>query len=714
MSLAMTQAGMILGTAAYMAPEQARGKSVDKRADIWAFGVVLYEMLTGRQLFGGGETIADTLASVVKDAPDLTALPADTPLHIRRLVERCLQKDPLKRLRDIGEARITIDAPAEPPAVAPFPQRRSWVPWAVAAIVAIAGSLGWWRANRPTPLRPLERLEVALSDMPITSNGAGATIALSRDGQRIVVTARKDGKVQLYTRLLNQAQLTALSGTEEAYTPFFSPDGRWIGFAANGKLKKVSVDGGTPVTLADTPNLRGASWGDDGYIVFTPTVTGPLWRVSAEGGAATELTKLANGERTHRFPEVLPGSRAILFTSHTAANLYDDAAIDVFIPATGQRKRLRTGGFSPHYVALPDGSGRLLYQRQSTVYVGPFDVSALEAGADFAPVLEDVYSYAPGGGSFAVSATGALIYSPGMALGATVKVFSVEPTGRKEALHKIMGAYMTPRFSPDGKRIAFSAAAENRFDLLIKDIGRDTVRRASFVGGVASLPVWTPDGKHIVFLATANERPGVYWMRSDGGGQAHKFLEQDALPSSFSPDGKRLAFSKAEHLFTVQLTDDPEQPKAGDPEPLAVANGAQLSPAFSPDGRWIAYSSNEGGRFDIYVRPYPVTGGGWQVSMAGGSFPVWSRAGHELLYRAPDGHIMSVDYAVKGDTFSPGKPRLWADVFIPVLTNLPAFDLAPDGKRLAAVMPDGEESPHSTNLIFLMNFADELQRMRAR
>jgi Tol biopolymer transport system component len=537
-------------------------------------------------------------------------------------------------------------------------------------------------------------------------------LAMSRDGQRIAVTARgKDGRLRLYTRLLHQAQLTALSGAEESYNPFFSPDGRWIGFAAEGKLKKVSVDGGAPVTLADAPNLRGASWGDDGYIVFAPLVNSPLWRVSSDGGVARELTKLENGERTHRWPEVLPGSRGVLFTSHTAANVYDDAAIDVFVPATGQRKRLRTGGFSPHYLPLPDGSGRLLYQRHTTVFAGAFDPSALTVSADFPPVLEDVHSYSPGGGTFAVSASGTLVYASGVAMAGTAKIFWVEPAGKKQALHDVLGAYVTPRFSPDGKRLAFSAASGSRFDVLVKQIERDTVTRISFVGGIANQVVWTPDGKHIIFQSTGAEKPGVYWIRADGGGEAYRILDQDAFPYSFSPDGKLLAYSRDAHLFTARIHGDPERPTLDAPEPLPAASGAQLHPAFSPDGHWIAYESNEGGRHDIYVRAYPGSGGRWQISTEGGSFPLWSNAGRELLYRAPDGRVMTVAYSIQGDTFDAAKPRLWTEVTVPILGNLGGWDVAPDGKRLAAVLPGIEESGRLTNLNFLLNFADELQRI---
>jgi hypothetical protein len=457
LSLAMTQAGMILGTAAYMSPEQARGKPVDKRADIWAFGVVLYEMLVGRQLFGGGETITDTLASVVKETPDWNALPGNTPPHIRRTLERCLRKDPKTRLRDIGDVRILLDEPFEAPAATP--RRPSWLPWAIAgvlaaglAVVAIA-----WRPRQPAQ-KPLMRLNVELgADGALARVSGGNTLALSPDGTRLAVTFRgTDGKVRLGTRLLHQSQVTPLSATDNASDPFFSPDGRWIGFFADRRLKKIAVEGGATVTLCDAVTGRGASWGDDGNIVAALSPTVGLLRVSSAGGAPMPLTKLNQGERTHRWPQVLPGSGAVLFTAHTGAGNYDDASIEVVSLKTGERKTVQRGGFSGRY--LP--SGHLVYVHENTLFGVRFDLGRLAVVGSPVPVLEDMNRAGGPGGDFAISQTGAFVYVTGTG-GATQgwSIFWMDSAGKTQPLHATPGSYREPRFSPTANAWLFRSKA---------------------------------------------------------------------------------------------------------------------------------------------------------------------------------------------------------------------------------------------------------------
>ena len=712
LSLAMTQAGMILGTAAYMAPEQARGKPVDKRADIWAFGVVLYEMLTGRQLFGGGETVTDTLAAVVKDRPDLDALPAETPQHIRRLIERCLRKDPATRLRDIGEARIAIEE-APPPSPAPpavASSKSAVLPWAVALALAIAGGIGWWLATRPPALQPLARVSV---DAPPLAGTAGL-IAISSDGLRIAISARdKDDKVRLQTRLLRQEQFHALAGTEDGHSPFFSPDGQWLGFASNGKLRKIPVQGGAVTTLCDAPAMRGASWGDDGTIVFAPGVGTGLMRVAATGGTPTELTKPAGNERTHRWPHVLPRSRAVLFTAHSNGINYDDASIEAVVLSTGKRKSIRRGGFGPQFVTLPDGSGRLLFLRRGSLFAGSFDAVALEVRGDFAEVAPSIQSGAATGSSFAVSRAGAMLYVQGPPLIGGLRIVWADQSSRREAIIDTPGTYTNPRVSPDGKRVAFCALTSQAFELRVKDLERDTVSRLSFMEGANQSPVWTPDGKHIVFRSANQPNQGLYWVRSDGGGGAHRLTSGDEAPYSFSPDGRRLAFwgpgvNHSSDLFTAFIQGDPDKPNLGPPELFLGSPANEATPAFSPDGRWIAYTSDDSGVPEIFVRSFADPAGRWQISNGGGVAPVWSRHG-ELLYRGPDQRIVAVPYAARGDAFIPGKARRWSEIVLPVVGGQSPWDLAPDGKRMAVLLP-GNEDAMASRLVLLMNFADELQR----
>ena len=737
LSMRATQMGMILGTAAYMAPEQAKGKTVDRHADIWAFGVVLFEMLTGKQLFTG-DTAAEIMASALKEEPKLDRLPASTPSVVRRLIERCLNKDPMQRLQAIGEARIALSGPMEEPATAmtaPSRSRLGWVAWAVAGVstvaLIVAGVL-LYRTTRPAPLRPLIRLNAEIvPDMPLAGAGVGAgggnMLAVSADGARLALTLRgADGKVHLYTRLLNQSQVSPLAGTDNAAFPFFSPAGDWIGFFADGKLKKIAVEGGAAVTLCDASLGRGASWGDDGNIIAALNNTGVLVQVPSAGGTPVPVTKFKSGESTHRWPQVLPGSQAILFTAGTAGRGgYDDANIDVISLKTGERKTVARGGFSPRYLPTSTGTGHLVYLHQTTLFAVPFDLGRLAATGTPAPILEDVSSTVTAGGDFAFAyspnGSGTFVYLAGKETLTGWSISWVDSSGKTQPLHAPLGVYLTPRFSPDGKRLAFVTTSGQGGDIWVKDLDRDTPSRLSFRAGSNRWPVWTPDGRIIVFQSVNSAAPGLYWIRSDGSGEAQRLTEGKPLetPYSFSPDGKRLAFHQtgnggSQDIFTAPIEGDSGHPKLGKAELFLGTPFMEVFPAFSPDGRWLAYVSNESGINEVYVRSFPGPGGRWQVSTGGGLFPLWSRDGRELLFETPDQRVMATSYTAKGDSFAAGKARVWTEVRLRsiVYSN---YDLAPDGKRLAAFLADndagGDKPP--THLTFLLNFFDELRRRAA-
>jgi Tol biopolymer transport system component len=738
---AATRAGMILGTAAYMSPEQAHGKNADRRADIWSFGAVFYEMLTGEQAFKG-ESVSDTLASVLKMEPDWNRLPANTPSAIRKLLRRCLTKDRRQRLQAIGEARIAIEESlTEPESGTEVPRglkvRPPWAWTGVAGILGlgliVAGG-GWYNAMRPAPLRPLIRLNIVVDDRTPLERvnvgvGAGNMLALSPDGSRLALTLRgADGKVRLHTRLLNQSQVTPLAGTENASYPFFSPDGDWIGFSADGKLKKVAVEGGATVTLCDAPSLRGASWGDDGNIIAALSPAGVLSRIPSAGGMPVPVTKLNPSENTHRWPQVLPGSQAIVFTAAThlggnSGGSYDDANVDVVSLKTGERKTIERGGFSPHYLASSTGTGtgHLIYLHESTLFAVPLDPGRLALTGAPAPILEDVSSNSAAGGDFASAQNGAFVYLSGKGQRALYSISSVDSTGKTELLQAPIGLYLTPRFSPDGKRLAFSLASGKSEDIWVKDLDRDTLSHLSFLGGTNRFPVWTPDGKNIVFKSTDPAAPGLYWIRSDGSGEAHRLTggKSQESPYSISPDGKRLAFhqdggnSGSQDIFTASIESDSGHPKLGKAELFLGTPSLEICPAFSPDGRWLAYQSNESGNFEVYVRPFPGPGGRSQISTGGGFFPLWSRNARDLVFQTPDFRVMAVSYTAKGDAFAPGKLRVWTETRLrnPGTIGVSNYDLAPNGKRLAALLADdasGEKLP--THLTFLLNFYDELRR----
>jgi Tol biopolymer transport system component/predicted Ser/Thr protein kinase len=650
--------GVIMGTAAYMSPEQASGKPVDKRADIWSFGVVLWEILTGKRLFAG-ETVSHTLADVLRGPIDFNKLPAETPQTIRELLRRCLDRDVKNRLRDLGEARVAIGRVLGGGSEVHLQAeaRAIWLPWALAAVLAIVAAAGWWRAARPVAERPLIRLNAEIApDTPLAraSGGTGGNmLALSPDGSRLALTLRGgDGKLRLYTRLLNQSQVTPLADTENAGFPFFSPDGAWIGFFADGKLKKIAVEGGAAVTLCDAPAGRGGSWGDDGNIIAALGADDGLSRVPSVGGVPVPVTKLNPDERTQRWPQVLPGSKAILFTASSSSIFFDDANIDVISLKTGERKTVAPGGIYPGYLPSSTGTGYLIYLRQSTLFAAPFDLGSLSVTGSPAPVLEDVSSTFSAGGDFAFAGSPGgsrtFVYLSGKDQRAGYSISWVDSSGKTQPLHAPRGVYSTPRFSPDGKRLAFSLGNGQGYDIWVKDLDRDTPSRLSFLPRTNRWPVWTPDGKNIVFVSTNPSAPGLYWIRSDGSGEAQRLTDGklNEVPYSISPDGKRLAFHQngnggSPDIFMAPIEGDFDHPKLGKVELFLGTPFVEAQPAFSPDGRWLAYLSAESGTLEVYVRPFPGPGGRWQISTGGGVFPGWSRDGRELLFETLDQRVMA-------------------------------------------------------------------------
>jgi len=741
MTLGHTRAGMILGTAAYMSPEQAIGRPVDRRSDIFSFGAVVFEMLTGKRAFAGAST-PDLLEAVAKLDPDWTALPAGTPAYLRRLLERTLTKDRKERLQAIGEARIAIANPAREgwdlaggQAISSPAGLRRWL-WPVVAgaltLALIVSGIILYNATRPAPLRPLIRANIVVDDStPLAGASLGGAspgnmLAVSPDGARLALTLRgADGKVRLYTRQLNQGQVTPLAGTDDASYPFFSPDGDWIGFFADSKLKKIAVEGGTAVTLCDALIARGASWGDDGNIIAALDYQDVLSRVPSAGGTPVPVTKFNSGEQTHRWPQVLTGSQAIVFTASTSLNNFEDANIDVILLKTGERKTVAHGGFAPHYLATSSGAGpagtgpgHLVYMHQSTLFAVPFSPARLVATGPPTPILEDVRSSIGAGGDFAFGQNGTFLYLSGKGASAGWSISWVDISGKTEPLHAPHGLYATPRFSPDGKRLAFSIGSSTGADIWVQDLDRNTPSRLSFLAGGNNFPVWTPDGKNMVFQSDNPAAAGLYWIRSDGSGEAQRLTDGNLqeTPYSFSPDGKRLAFYQSGNggsydVFTAPIEGDAAHPKLGKAERFLGTPFSEFSPAFSPDGRWVAYQSNESGTYEVYVRPFPGPGGRWQISTGGGSYPQWSRDGGQLLFETLDNRVMAVGYAAKGDSFVAGKPRVWTETRLRNIGAYSNYDLAPDGKRLAAMVAnDGNVDNPPTHLTFLLNFFDELRR----
>ncbi len=733
LTMGATQAGMILGTASYMSPEQTAGQPVDKRADIWSFGVVLWEMLTGQRLFTGA-SIAHILADVLRAPIDFDKLPSATPRVIRDLVKRCLDRDVKTRLRDIGEARVAIQKHVTDPSGGievsqPGKALPTRLLMAVAAALLVALAIagwGWWRSTRSVD-RPLMRLSVDLGPDAISS--AGITVAISPDGTRLVFPVRgKDGKQQLSTRLLDQTAATVLPGTEDASDPFFSPDGQWVGFFADSKLKKISVLGGAPVTLCDAPSGRGASWGPDGNIIATLSVqtAAGLSRIPAAGGTPQTVTALGAGlGGTHRWPQILPGDEAVVFTASPSRTNFEYAAIEVLSLRTGERKTLIRNAYFGRY--FPDGrSGYLVYIHDGALFAVPFDLAKLELRGAPAPLLEDLAGDpSSGAGQFDFSQTGTFVYRSGKAPDQVWPVEWLESSGKMSPLLALPAAYATPRFSPDGQRLALAVGMGKGRDIFVYDWRRDAMLRLTFQGNLAAYPVWTPDGKHVAYrVPESSGGSSIEWLRAEGSGPGQSLFESkgNVLPYSFSPDSRYLAYFEltsggvqpetGANLWTIQLDlTDPDHPKVGKPELFLRGTPNAIHPFFSPDGRWIAYSSYESGNWEIYVRSFSALGGHWQISNGGGMHPMWSRTSHELFYTNLDNRIMVADYATTADSFMAAKPRLWSNTQIRDIGGVTNLDLAPDGKRFAVFpAPEPPAQGGAVHMTFLLNFFDEVRR----
>jgi serine/threonine-protein kinase len=749
----LTIPGVAMGTVAYMSPEQARGELVDARTDLFSFGAVLYQMATGREAFAGGTTALIHDAILNRAPVPAASLNSRLSPELERVINKSLEKDrdlryqhaselraDLKRLkRDTDLARSASSPPRSmivPPAGGtepaprpymherdaqdaagrpPAPRRpgRQKIAWALAGVATglmIAALAGWWRATRPVE-QPLTRLNLDLG--PEAMTGHNLTVAISPDGRRLVFPARgPEGKQQLATRPLDQAQVTLLPGTENGSDPFFSPDGQWIGFFAGNELKKISLQGGAPVTLGTTLGPpQGASWGDGGNIYVVMGSLEPVSRIPAGGGPPQPVTTLAPGEITHRWPQALPGGEALLFTGSSSPVAQDSANIEAISLKTGQTKILERDAYYGRYVT----SGHLLYIHQGVLFGVGFDPERLELRGTPTPLLEDVAANAAtGGGQFDFSSGGTFVYMAGKSSAQLWQMGWLEASGKTSPLLAPPGTYRTPRFSPDGQKLAFGGEGP---DVYIHDFQRDTTTRLTNLGN-AQVPVWAPDGKHLIFQSTGNDVT-FYWVRSDGAGEPQRLLEStnNMVPWSVSPDGRRLAYfqhgTTAYDLWTLPLDlTDPDHPKPGKPELYLQTPRDKRAPRFSPDGRWIAYRSNESGNEEVYVQPFPdASRGKWLISSGGAFYPLWSNNGRELFYESLDGRIMVVDYTVEGDSFLPGKARVWSDkqLFYTGTSNL---DLAPDGKRFVVLtMPEtagGEKGP--VHITMLQNFFDELKR----
>jgi eukaryotic-like serine/threonine-protein kinase len=719
LTAAATKAGLILGTAAYMAPEQARGKTVDRRADIWSFGVVFFEMLTGKMAFQG-ETVSDTLAAVIRGEPGWADMPANVPLAIQQLIRRCLDKEARQRLQSIGEARIVIENVAEGRVTSmigvaseasvedPPRENRRLKILAGGALAALLVAGGFLLANflhRGAPHdAPAIRFAIAPPPGTSLSSLAQRTLAISADGLRIAISASSSDGPRLYLRELNSASSVPVPGSEGATNPIFSPDGKWLAFFAGGKLKKVSLDGGMPLTIADAVvDPQGVSWGADHNIYYSPSLTSGILRVNENGGTPQAAAKLQSdkAELGHIAPLILPGEKTLLFTVLSAGNSVDDGSLVAENITSGERTGVIAKGFDAHFFP----PNHLLYVRAGTLMAVEFDPSKLVASGSPVPVVQDVVMHAGSGSAqYDISRSGTLIYVNGGKQATENSLVLAEHDAKPQPFPVKSNIYESPRFSPDGKMLALTVRLPDP-DIWVYDLERGALRRVTFAPGVDELPVWSPDGKRIAFAS--NGRQQAFMIPVDGSGQEEPLMKNEGHfhLQSWSPDGKLIAYERLGSSGQYEIW---MLPLEGDrkPYPYLVSQFRVNQPAFSIDGKWLAYTSNESGRAEVYVQRFPGPGEKVQVSTDGGSNAVWSRDGKQLVYENA-GTLWATEVMVS--PFRVGKSRvlyqgdIWNDA------AGPNYTLAPGGKRIVVV--ERIKDPDGGNVNVVLNWNQELQTL---
>jgi eukaryotic-like serine/threonine-protein kinase len=738
---AMTQAGLILGTAAYMSPEQAKGRVVDKRSDVWAFGCVLFEMITGKRAFDG-EDVTDTIAAVVRGEPNWSALAPDVPSQIRLLLKRCLEKDRRARISDIGVARFlmneTLDSsPVQTTAgVVRAPRRRAAGALATGLVFGAAVvAAGWWLSSRsPLPAtQPIRFVLAPPAAQPLLLQGNDRDLVVAPDGSFVVYRSGDALQMQsqLMIRSLNELEPRPLPGTVNARNPFLSSDGRWVGFFVGSELRKVATVGGSPELIASlSGTARGASWGDDDFIVFATSDGAGLRRVAARGGEARSLTAPDTAKREMQvYPHVLPGSKSVLFTSYSGSDFLS-ARVDAVEVVTGKRKTVLEGGADPHYA-----SGYLVYATanastdaqsrfRASLRAVRFDASRVEVLGDSATVVEPVTMGITGAANYSVSPRGDLVFVPGgLATAASQRrnLVWVDRKGRETTIPAPPRSYALGRIDPEGTRIALDIRDQTN-DVWIWDISRQTLTPLNRDPAQDMSPLWTPDGKRVLFASTrGGGNPNLYWQAADGTGAAERLTnaQRNQFPTSISPDGNTVvlfgAAGPATDIFSVDLRES-----GGPQKPLVSTPAYDFGGEISPDGKWLAYHSNESGEPQVYVRPFPnVQDRRWPISTTGGTRAAWARSGRELFYLDKDGllTVVAVQQTPQG-TFSAGAPAKVLNAKYHLGTSvlgldLRAYDVSPDGQRFLMIKDDAERSGAS-QLPSMVVVLDWLKELKAR
>jgi len=741
----MTRVGVVVGTPFYMSPEQACGKPVDRRTDVWAFGCVLFETLAKRRTFTG-DTMTQVLAAVLEKEPDWGALPAALPENIRALLHRCLTKDRYHRLRDIGDARLELEeALTARAATGDAPSARRRIPWAAVATalaVGLAGIGTWaWLQFRAPDAPSVVRFSHQLPPGHTMTPGWNPSVMFSPDGGSLAFDYEVDGVVTAFQRPINALEQKPLGGVKHLGAPIYSPDGRWVAMVdtMDQKLKKVAVGGGAPVPLVTTDMYGRGDWGRDGFIYFTDRYPGAIQRIPETGGAPQPVTSLNMQKRefTHRHAQILPGGKAIIFTVVSAGmETYNDARIELQTIDTKQRKILVQNGFGPRY----SPSGHIVYANAGSLYAVPFNLSTLEVTGLPVNVIDGVQmSTNTGAADFDVSATGALAYVPGVAEGGERTLVWVDRRGTAETVPLPPRSYLFPRISPDGKSIVVEVEGATH-NLYSYDPAR-TVLTQLTTDGLSHAPVWTPDGQNICYRSWKAGTMTMWSMPADQSRQGERLTTVGARQSavSVSPDGRYLAYNQMADTTPAGAMAAGGMADAGNGGESSMGTGTDIwilplqgtdrtprafkqstfdeaSAKFSPDGRWVAYCTDRTGRSEVYVEPWPGPGMRIQLSSDGGTDPLFSRNGREIFYRNGD-KMMLVRVSMAGQ-FSAGPPTvLWTGHYSlglssscgPPGVSSANYDVSTDGQRFLMIK-DQDEGAGSTSLVVVLRWADELKR----
>jgi eukaryotic-like serine/threonine-protein kinase len=711
-----TVAGVVLGTMGYMSPEQVRGGVADHRSDIFALGVVLHEMLSGRRAFHG-ESAADIMSGILKeDPPELPIEQRHIPPSLARIVNRCLEKNPAARFqsaRDLAFALEALTSPSGSTAIVPVMPAASHdraIPaigaGALALVVAVvAAAATWFSMPRPTADAAVARVAIALPGDDAFDEPDSPDFAITRDGRTVAYVALHDRRRTLFVRALDSAVAQPLAGTEGAGSPFFSPDGGSVAFFASGKLRAITVASAAMRTVADAPFPRGGWWGEDGFIYFAPVNNSGIVKVPAGGGSTTVVTTpdRGKGEISHRWPQLLPGDKALLLTVWTGPGR-DNHRVAVVDLATHEQRTVVEGGESGQYVA----TGHIVYGRLEALMAIPFDVDRLTATGDAVRTGDSVWIGGEGA-AFIASANGTLLHIPGDPHRLDTRVVWVDRGGHLDPVALPVQDLANARLAPDGRRAAFNVHGATD-EIAVLDFERNTMSPLTSGTDGSQAPVWSPDGRRIVYRGTRGGFRNLFWRAADGSGAEMRLITTDHLqtPTSWSADGTRLLFN-----------DTDSQAGGGDVRILTLADGTittvVASPAveedgqWSPDQRWIAYVGQESGRSEVFVQPFPATGERWRISTAGGHEPLWSPDGRELFYRDFK-RLMVVDVQTSGRFHASAPRALFDDVFVPNPNSVTGYSISADGRRF--LFPQRlQPAPAPRALDVVLNWFTDLRRV---